>query len=127
MVPVPFAGCQVSPPSTDTSTAATMPPPVSTAVPLTTTSVPIGTTVPAGGEVMVDTGAIVSVEVRGRARPDCRVAGCAPMSARMFIVTCCMFTSVGTGVGGRLRWYSSRPHAHWTVPVDQTNARLAAR
>ena len=117
----------MSPPSTDTSTAATTPPPVSTAVPLTTTGVPIGTTDPAAGAVIVDTGAIVSVDLVAAARPDWRDAASTPMSASMFSVSCCMLTSVGTAPSGRLRWYSSSPHAHCTVPVLQTSAPLGAR
>ncbi len=43
-----MAGCQVDPPSVETSTPATVPPPVSTAVPLTVTSLPFATALPLG-------------------------------------------------------------------------------
>src|SRR3954469_21832337 len=44
---VPEASCQVGPPSVETSTPATTPPPVSAAVPVTVTGVPAVSVVPA--------------------------------------------------------------------------------
>src|SRR5450755_3494918 len=52
----PIAGCQVWPPSTDTSTPATTPPPESVAVPEMTTGEPVLTFAPATSEVIVETG-----------------------------------------------------------------------
>ena len=51
---VPFARRHDVPPSTDTSTAATMPPPVSVDVPVMVTAWPAGTLAPDDGDVMVD-------------------------------------------------------------------------
>ena len=57
---VPVAALKVAPPSTDTSTRATVPPPVSLAVPLMLTVVPVDTVAPAVGDVIIDVGADVS-------------------------------------------------------------------
>src|SRR6476469_923318 len=53
---VPVAAFQVAPPSTETSTPATMPPPWSTAVPVIVTRLPLATDPPLAGETTVDTG-----------------------------------------------------------------------
>src|SRR6185436_9414089 len=70
----PLARFQVLPPSTDTSTALTRPPPVSAAVPAMTTA-DDGGTVPGWGEVMVDVGASVSLDVADEESPACNVRG----------------------------------------------------
>src|SRR5262245_46524417 len=57
---VPVAALTVPPPSTDTSTLATVPPPASLAVPVMLTVVPIATVAPAGGNVIVEVGRTVS-------------------------------------------------------------------
>ena len=54
-------GCQVEPPSVDTSTPATTPPPESVAVPLTVTVLPLVKVAPADGEVIVEVGGEVLV------------------------------------------------------------------
>jgi hypothetical protein len=51
-------GCHVDPPSVDTSTPATTPPPESVAVPLMVTVAPFAIAAPATGDVMVDVGAV---------------------------------------------------------------------
>src|SRR5665647_3046009 len=66
---VPVAGCQVVPPSVDTSTPATTPPPVSEAVPDIVIRPPSPTLAFAVGEVTVDEGAVVSVEAVAAVRP----------------------------------------------------------
>ena len=63
---LPIAGCQLAPPSMETSTAATVPPPQSTAVPDTVRGLPIGTPVPGSGDSIVVMGGIVSVDFRRR-------------------------------------------------------------
>src|SRR5690348_4656241 len=102
---VPVAGCHVVPPSVDTSTPATTPP-VSAAVPLTVILVPSATFVPAAGEVMLDVGAVESVDLVAAVTPAIGAYGWAPMSAKRFTVACCMATSMSVPVG------SSRPQAH---------------
>jgi hypothetical protein len=57
---VPLAAAKVVPPSTDTSTLATVPPPVSLAVPVMVTVVPVNTVVPGAGDVIVEVGGVVS-------------------------------------------------------------------
>jgi len=57
---VPVAALKVAPPSTDTSTRATVPPPESLAVPVMLTAVPIGKAAPALGDVIVEVGGVVS-------------------------------------------------------------------
>jgi len=86
----PWAGCQVAPPSIEISIAPTCPP-TSVAVPVMLTGVPLGTEAPLAGAVMVEIGAVMSVDCvaptrgppAGRATP-----GCAPISARRLIVAC---------------------------------------
>src|SRR5947209_19518413 len=51
---VPVAGCQLLPPSTETSTPATTPPPWSAAVPLIVTVEPGATLAPLAGDVLTD-------------------------------------------------------------------------
>src|SRR5436305_11039959 len=58
----PTAGCHVAPPSRDTSTAPTTPPPASLAVPVIVNCVPPGSTAPAVGNVTVEVGGGVSAE-----------------------------------------------------------------
>src|SRR5690242_2643511 len=65
----PLAGRQVTPPSTDTSTPATAPPPKSLAVPEITTAFPARTVAPAAGDVIVDTGALESVDFAAGTNP----------------------------------------------------------
>jgi hypothetical protein len=57
---VPVAALKVAPPSTDTSTRATDPPPVSLAVPVMLTATPVNTVAPAVGKVIAEVGAAVS-------------------------------------------------------------------
>src|SRR3989442_1544018 len=71
----PVVRCHVVPPSTETSTPATMPS-VSDAVPLITTSVWPRTVDPLTGEPIVDVGAWLSVDTVASTRPPVRVAGC---------------------------------------------------
>ena len=53
------AGCQVEPPSVDTSTPATTPPPgVCSPAPLIVTVLPFATTAPPDGEVIVEVGGV---------------------------------------------------------------------
>src|SRR5262245_47901271 len=58
---VPVAACQLAPPSTDTSTAATTPP-TSLAVPAIVTGPPLATVAPLAGEVIVELGGVTSVD-----------------------------------------------------------------
>src|SRR3954469_7233729 len=58
---LPVARRHDTPPSVETSTPATAPPPPSVAVPATVTIVPAAMLAPSAGEVMVDTGRVVSV------------------------------------------------------------------
>src|SRR5689334_18415495 len=83
----PVAGCQVLPPSVETSTPPTTPP-VSVAVPLMFTATPAGRLALAAGEDAVTVGPTVSVDLVARVSPLCRVAGCAPMSASRLTVAC---------------------------------------
>jgi hypothetical protein len=57
---VPVAWIKVAPPSTDTSTRATVPPPASLAVPVMVTGFPINTVAPASGNVIVEVGGVLS-------------------------------------------------------------------
>ena len=63
------------PPSTETSTAPTTPPPESTAVPEMVTVEPGPAALPEAGEVIVDWGGVVSVEGVAGKRPLCNAAG----------------------------------------------------
>ncbi len=126
---MPVAGCQVVPPSVETSTPATVPP-VSLAVPEIVTRDPSLTTVSCAGAEMVELGAVVSVDGEAAVRPLISVVACAPMSAKRFTVACCI---TGSGVapdGGPAlaqALVTSRPHAHCTVPAPKTSAPLGAR
>ena len=62
---VPVAALKVAPPSTDTCTDCTDPPPVSLAVPVMLTVVPVDTLAPAVGKVMAEVGADLSGFVVG--------------------------------------------------------------
>src|SRR5690349_7884217 len=116
---VPVAGCQVAPLSVDTSTPATTPP-VSLAVPVTVTFPPSPTVVEDDGEVMVEVGAVVSVDAVAATSPVSRAHGWAPMSASRLTVAWRMLRS-GVRVG------SPRPQDHCTVPAPKTRAPLLAR
>ena len=72
---VPEAGCQVAPPSTETSTPATTPPPLSLAVPVIVTEPPGATVEPAAGEVIAEAGGSASVEAAAATSPGCRLPG----------------------------------------------------
>ena len=76
------------------------------------------------GDVIVDVGAVTSVEAVARTRPGLSVAGCAFMSASRLTVACCM---AGSGVEGLSLWVPSSPHDHWTEPAPKTSAPLDAR
>src|SRR6266700_908121 len=90
----PLAGCHVVPPSTETSTPPTTPPPISVAVPEMLTVLDCIVEPPLG-EVIVELGAVASVDAEAATRPVCRVAGRAPRSANKFTVACCIRESVG--------------------------------
>src|SRR5215471_6958147 len=57
---VPVAALKVAPPSTDTSTRDTVPPPMSLAVPVMLTVVPVNIPAPAWGDVIVEVGGVLS-------------------------------------------------------------------
>jgi hypothetical protein len=78
----------------------------------------------AAGAVIVEPGALASVDALAATSPDCSVAGCAPMSARRLSVACCMRTSAAPLPRS---WFESSPHDHWTVPAPNTRAPLGAR
>src|SRR6478752_2843259 len=59
---VPVAAFHVAPPSTETSTPATTPPPWSAAVPVIVTRLPLATDPPLAGATTVETGARMSVD-----------------------------------------------------------------
>ncbi len=83
------AGCQVVPPSLETSTPATWPP-ASVTVPEKVYGAP---TVAAGAFVIATVGAALSLLAVAATSPLCRVAGCTPMSARKLTVACLIRTS----------------------------------
>src|ERR1700682_1347125 len=89
----PLAGCQVAPPSTETSTPPTTPPPASVAVPVIVTGIPADTVPPGSGNVIEDVGATASDEAEAEVRGDCKVAGCTPISANRLTVACCIDAS----------------------------------
>ena len=120
-----MAGCHDVPLSVDTSTPPTLPPPASVAVPVTVSGWPTGTVAPAAGVAMVDVGAVVSLLALAADNPDCRVAGCTPMSAKRFTVA--WRTASSEVVAGPPEWLLSSPHAHCTVPAPKTKAPLGAR
>src|SRR5215471_2444652 len=116
------AGCRVVPPSVETSTPATTPLPVSDADPLTVTAAPSDSVAPEDGDVIVEVGAVVSVDAAAADSPDISVVGCAPISASRFTVACCMAESVLPVPAP-----PSSPHTHCTVPAPNTSAPLDAR
>src|SRR6185436_11353078 len=124
----PCAARHVVPPSTDSSTPATMPPPLSVAVPVMTTRSPLPTLLPPAGEPTVATGAMRSEDLPmatsgfDGSAPACSDAGCAPISANRLIVACCIAWSAGYEPRS---WLLSRPQAHCTVPAPKTSAPLA--
>src|SRR5215470_6267318 len=123
----PWAGCHVVPPSSDTSMPPTWPP-VSVAVPTTVTGVPLGTLEPLAGAVIVEVGAVVSVDAPLTTRPAIGVVGCAFMSARMLIVACCTLASaVEAAIPPPTSCTPSRPKDQSTVPAPKTSAWLGAR
>src|SRR3954447_10510097 len=88
-------GCQVEPPSVDTSTPATTPPPASVSDPLMVTADPFERLAFRAGEVIVEVGAVLSVDGVAGVSPAIRLAGWTlPMSANRFTVACCMAESV---------------------------------
>src|SRR4029450_8778591 len=109
----------VDPPSVETSTPATTPP-VSAAVPVTVTWLPSVTVAPLDGDVNVAVGAVVSVVLVARIRPEIGAYGCTPMSANRFSVACRWVVFGVLPIGLAL----SRPHDHWTVPAPKTSAPL---
>ncbi len=117
------AGCQVLPPSRDTSTPATTPPPKSVAVPVTVTGLPLRNVLPLAGAVMVEAGGVVSVEAVAATSPDCSEPGCTPMSANRLTVACWRLTSVWLP-WSVLSWLLSRPQEYCTVPAPKTSALL---
>ena len=66
---VNVAGCQVLPPSVETSTPATTPPPASVAVPVIVTAAPSWRFAPTAGEVIVELGGAVSVDAVAARQP----------------------------------------------------------
>src|SRR6185503_10117280 len=123
---VPAAGVHVAPPSVETSTPVTSPPPESAAVPLMVIGVPATIDEPLAGAVIVDPGGARSVDALAGTSPSCTcsVPGCAPMSANRLTVACCMRTSAGSEPRS---CDASRPHAHCTVPAPKTSAPLLCR
>src|SRR5439155_26001038 len=120
----PVARCHDVPPSTETSTPATMPS-VSDAVPLITTSVWPRNVDPLTGEPIVDVGAWLSVDTVAATRPPVRVAGCTPMSANRLTVACRMSVfAAGPPVPS---WFASSPHGQRIVPAPNTSAPLLWR
>ena len=120
-----MAGCQVVPPSVETSTPATRPPPASVAVPVTVTVSPLPRLAPADGEVITAVGAAASVLAVAVTSPVIRPYGCTPMSASRFTVACCIRES-GAGAVPWTSWLSSSPQDHCTVPALNTRAPLGA-
>src|ERR1041384_939834 len=68
---VPDAWRHVVPPSVDTSTLVTTPPPASVAVPVIVIGVPPCTAAPLAGKVMLDVGAVESSEAEAPTSPPC--------------------------------------------------------
>src|ERR1044072_8276352 len=90
---VPVARVQVTPPLVDTSTPDSRPPPESAAVPAIVIGVTAVNDAPWAGAVIGEVGGATSVDAVVATRPDCRVSGCAPMSAKRLTVACFMRTS----------------------------------
>src|SRR3954452_10038871 len=75
---VPVAGRQVAPPSVDTSTPPTTPPPVSAAVPEIVTREPSVIVAPPTGDEIDDVGAVVSTDLVATVTSGWGVEGCTP-------------------------------------------------
>src|SRR6266516_473556 len=118
---VPEAGCQLTPPSVDTSTPATNPP-TSAAVPCAVTCAPLATEPPVG-EVIAAVGATRSVETLAALSPLTNVLGCACMSARRLTIAWRILVSATAPAPS---CSASRPQAHWMVPAEKTSAPLGA-
>src|SRR6267378_2739366 len=88
---LPAAGCHVAPPSMETSTPPTTPPPWSVAVPDMVVGTPACN--PPDTVLTVVTGGVVSVDFVAGTSPGCNVPGCTPISANRLTVACCMFRS----------------------------------
>ena len=101
-----------------------MPPPASELVPLIVTLVPALIEAPGAGEVMIDVGAVTSLDGVAGVRPASSVAGRTSMSANRLTVAC--FIRASAAVLPR-SWLASRPQDHWTVPAPKTRAPLGAR
>jgi hypothetical protein len=121
-LPIPVAGCQVAPPSTDTSTPATTPA-ASVAVPDTVTWVP-NAMVPLTGWAMLTTGAVWSPDADAATNPACRLVGWTPISASRLMVPCWI---AGIAPCVLRSWVPSSPQPYWMVPALKTNAPDAAR
>ena len=125
-VPRPVAGCHVWPLSVDTSTPPTTPPPVSLAVPLIVTWLPGVIEAFGAGAVIVDVGAVESLETRrGRSSRSCSVDGCTPMSANRLTVACCMPRR--RRPRSRDRGSSRGPRTTAPCPAPNTSAPLGVR
>ena len=90
---VPAADFHVAPPSVDTSTRATWPPPMSLAVPNITSCDPLSNEAPGEGLVMIDAGACVSFTGAPGTRPGWSEPASTPMSDSRFTVACWSATS----------------------------------
>ncbi len=123
-VPRPVAGCHVWPLSVDTSTPPTTPPPVSLAVPLIVTWLPGVIEAFGAGAVIVDVGAVESLETVAAVIPLISVDGCTPMSANRLTVACCIRASAAALPRS---WLESSPQDHCTVPAPNTRAPLGVR
>ncbi len=114
---------QVVPPSVETSTRATTPPPVSAAVPVMVTGRSAGTVALGAGLATVMAGPVVSVEAVDATRLLCRDLGWTPMSAKTLTVACCIrLSSVTTASSGLPVGMLVRPQDHCTVPAPKTRA-----
>ena len=95
------------------------------AVPEIVNRVPSAIAAPGDGLLIVELGAVVSVERDAGDRPLISDVGCAPMSANRLTVACCITGSGEAAAGGPLLAHAlvvSRPHAHCTVPAPNTSA-----
>lgn len=111
------------PPSVETSTRATTPPPLSVAVPVIVTGRRAGTVAFAAGLVTVMAGPVWSVEAVATTRLVCGDLGWTPMSAKMLTVACCIrLSSVTTASSGFPVGMLVRPQDHCTVPEPKTRA-----
>ena len=95
--------------------------PPSLAVPENVIVAPEEKEAPLEGEVMDEVGKVASVDCEAELNPDCRVPGCAPMSANKLTVACCISELT---VVEPPQCSPSRPHDHCTVPAPNTNAPL---